>query len=299
MKKLIQLICIISLILFSFPGLTVAANSKYNFQKATNVSTWLWDTSRIVSESDSIIHNLVNHNVKDLYLQIDMTIEKKVYRMFIKKATANGIHVHALDGAAEWVGNNGSKLQSKFLNWLMDYQKAAITSEQFKGIHLDVEPYEHEQYEAQSKKLLERYQSMMITFREQANGMKLELGIDIPFWFYGVMYNNQFGKGNMAEWLCKHVEYITIMAYRDTGAGTDGIIDISAREMKLFKDYNVKGTIAVETGRLTEEYKFVTFFEESKEYMYKQLDLVYEHYKDDSAFHGLAIHYYDSWMTMK
>lgn len=299
MKKVIQLICITTLIFLSYSQGTIAANSKYRFQNATNLSTWLWDTSRIVSESDLIIENLTNHHVNGLYLQIDTTIENKVYQAFIAKASAKGIHVHALDGAPAWVDSKGTKFQNKFLNWLKVYQKAAAANEKFKGIHLDVEPYEHERYAEQSKQLLMRYQTMMITFLEEARQMNLEFGIDIPFWFYGVTYNNQYGKGNLAEFLCRYVKNITIMAYRDTAVGEDGIIGISTKEMKMFKEYNVKGTIAVETGRLTNQFKFVTFYEESADDMYKQLDLVYDHYKDDSAFSGIAIHYFDSWMDME
>lgn len=59
------------------------------------------------------------------------------------------------------------------------------------------------------------------------------------------------------------------------------------------------GSNRVETGRLTDEYKYVTFYEETEDYMFEQLDLVYEHYNEDSAFHGTAIHYYDSWLNMK
>lgn len=272
--------------------------SEYPFLNSPSLSTWLWDTSKIVSEQDTIINNLVNHHVSDLLLQIDTTLEPKIYREFISKADANGIHVHALDGAPEWVDDQGINQQNLFLKWLNNYQKDALVDEKFKGIHLDVEPYEHEQYEEKTNEFLEQYQSMMITFRNQANKLELEFGIDIPFWFDGVMYNNKYGKGNMAEWLCKNIEFISIMAYRDTGIGTDGIIGISAAQMKLFHNYNVKGTIAVETGRLEDEHKFVTFYEEDEAYLYEQLNHVYEHYHFELAFHGIAIHYYDSWMTM-
>jgi len=44
--------------------------------------------------------------------------------------------------------------------------------------------------------------------------------------------------------------------------------------------------------------EFVTFYEENQAYMYQQLDLVYEIYKDNPAFNGIAIHYFDSWMSM-
>jgi len=32
--------------------------------------------------------------------------------------------------------------------------------------------------------------------------------------------------------------------------------------------------------------------------MYQQLDLVYHSYKNNPAFNGIAIHYFDSWMSM-
>ncbi|NOV03781.1 amidase [Paenibacillus sp. LMG 31457] len=298
MKKFIHIVCGVCLILLGLPGMA-AADSKFAFQSSTSLSTWLWDTSKIVSDQESIIHNLVNNNVKVLLLQIDTTLEQKHYKEFISKATANGIRVHALDGAPGWVANNGTTLQQIFLKWLNNYQESASSNEKFSGIHLDVEPYEHEQYEDNTNEFLEEYQSMMMTFRNQADPLQLEFGIDIPFWFYGVQYNTKYGSGNMAEWLCKNVEFITIMAYRDAATGTNGIMGISAAEMKLFEKYKVKGTIAVETGRLAEEYQFVTFYEEDKAYMNQQLELVYQNYKDNPAFHGIAIHHYDSWMTMK
>ncbi|OPH53507.1 hypothetical protein BC351_06480 [Paenibacillus ferrarius] len=298
MKKFIHIVCGVFLIFLAFPGMA-AADSKFAFQNSTNLSTWLWDTSEIVSDQDSIINNLVNNNIKVLLLQIDTTLEQKYYKEFISKATANGISVHALDGAPGWVANNGVTLQQNFLKWLINYQEFAPSNEKFRGIHLDVEPYEHEQYEDNTNKFLEEYQSMMMTFRNQANQLELEFGIDIPFWFYGVQYNTKYGSGNIAEWLCKYVEFISIMAYRDSASGTDGIMGISAAEMKLFEKYNVKGTIAVETGRLADEYQYVTFYEEGKAYMDQQLEHVYQNYKANPAFHGIAIHHYDSWMKMK
>ncbi|MDQ0114930.1 hypothetical protein [Paenibacillus harenae] len=180
-----------------------------------------------------------------------------------------------------------------------NYQASASRNEQFKGIHLDVEPYEHEQYEEHMDDFIKRYQSMMIEFSTQSEKLGIEFGIDIPFWFYGVMYDNPYGTGNVAEWLCQIVKSITIMAYRDTAAGDNSIISISTKEMDLFAQYNVKGTIAVETGRLADEYKFVTFYEENLKYMNQQLSMVYEHYESHPAFNGIAIHHYDSWLKMK
>lgn len=298
MKKVVLLLCTMFLIYSTVSGV-VRAESKYKYSKNTNLSTWLWDASKIVEYPDEIIENLINHDVKLVLLQIDIAVDTKYYRSFISKATANGIKVEALDGAPQWVAKNGVKLQQTFFDWLNNYQKTASINEGFKGIHLDVEPYELDQYTGNENEILEAYQTLIIKFKRQASKLNLNFGIDIPFWFYGVQYQNKYGTGNIAEWLCQHVKFMTIMAYRDIAEGADGIISISAAEMKMFSKYSVKGTIAVETGRLANPYQFVTFYEEGKNYMDQQLELVYESYKTHPEFNGIAVHYYDSWMAMK
>lgn len=301
MKKVVIWLCIVSLLLVTFPSMAIA-KTRSDFQ-STNISTWLWDTSLIVSKPDIMINHLIDNNVNVLFLQVNNTINMKYYKSFISKASENKISVHALDGSPNWAFDDGIVLQQEFLSWLKKYQKSALANEKFKGIHLDVEPYGNDQYDANVNSVLEKYQALMIKFKKQAKILELDFGIDIPFWFYGVNYNTKYGKGNVAEWLCKHVKSITIMAYRDTAykdelSGSDGIIAISAAQMKLFAKYNVQGTIAVETGKLDESNKFVTFYEEGQDYMYQQLDLVYESYKDNPAFNGIAIHYLESWMNM-
>lgn len=284
------------------PKSVVASSETPNdFHNVNELSTWLWDTTRIVSETDVIIRNLVDHKVTDLFLQVNADIEIKNYQDFISKASKNGIRVHALDGAPSWVaGQKGLTQQQQFTDWLVRYQAASKINEQFLGIHIDVEPYGHADYEGKKKLFIKNYQTLIMAFRDQADAMGLEFGIDIPFWYYGVNYNNIYGQGNIAEFLSKNVKNISIMAYRDSANasnGNDGIIAIAAAQMKLFEKYNVKGTIAVETGRLTEDTQFVTFYEESNEYLYQELNTVYEHYKNHPAFNGIAIHYYESWMS--
>lgn len=298
MKKMIVALCALLLAYMAVPEV-IFAKTNDSYTTHANLTTWLWDTSEIVRRPNEVIQDLSNHSVKELRLQIDPTIQASYYKTFISKANANGIKVQALDGAPQWVAAKGVELQQAFVNWLKDYQKKAKANEQFTGIHLDVEPYENEDFEEHSDSYLEAYQAMMLKFKAYSNELGITFGIDIPFWFYGVKYVNKYGTGNIAEWLCQHVKLITIMAYRDIAGGDNGIISIAAKEMKLFKQYNVRGTIAVETGRLAASNNFVTFYEESKAYMDQQLEIVYDSYKTHSEFNGIAIHYYDSWMQMK
>lgn len=263
-----------------------------------NFSTWLWNTSEIVNNSDDIISFLVKNNVKVLYLQIDYSMNYANYRSFISKATKNNIIVEALDGSPEWVSANGMTLQNTFFNWLTSYQKISSLNEQFKGVHLDAEPYLNSQYNTNPNKTISKYQDFLLESKNSCKKLNLNLGIDIPFWFNEVQYNTIHGNGNLAEWVFQNIKTVSIMAYRDIATGDNGINKIAENEMNLCQKYNVKANIAVETGKLPDT-PFVTFFEEGKFYMYNELNSVYINYKTNSSFNGFAIHYLDSWMNMK
>ncbi|MBD3921951.1 hypothetical protein H8B09_24530 [Paenibacillus sp. PR3] len=298
MRRFITILTLAFICCTIFP-VAAQAKQKITYPDQTNITTWLWDAAKIATQPEKVIRNLTDRKVDTLLLQVDAAVNKQAYRKFIGLAHASGIQVHALDGAPQWVDAGGEALQDAFLNWLTAYQSTAMVTEKFDGIHLDVEPYELGNYESEQNQILTAYQSMMVLFENQSAQLGLILGIDIPFWFYGVTYDNQYGKGNMAEWLCQHVKNIAIMAYRDTAEGTDGIINIAAKEMKLFQTYGVRGTIAVETGRLSQANDFVTFYEEGKAYMDSQLQTVHQQYQSHPAYAGIAIHYYDSWIQMK
>lgn len=263
-----------------------------------NFSTWLWNTSEIINNSDDIINFLVKNNVKVLYLQIDYSINHENYRNFISKATKNNIIVEALDGSPDWVSANGTNLQNNFFDWLTIYQKASSLNEQFKGVHLDVEPYLNYNYSNNPNKEIGNYQDFLLSSKNSCDQLNLNLGIDIPFWFNEVSYNTIYGSGNLTEWIFQNIKTISIMAYRDIADGDNGINKISETEMNLCQKYNVKATIAVETGNVPDT-TFVTFFEEGQSYMYNELNSVYTNYGTNSYFNGFAIHYLDSWMNMK
>lgn len=298
MKRFISIILITGLILVSIPSVSIAKPSKAP-EKPLNISTWLWDTAQIVSKPNQIISFLVKNKVNVLFLQVNNEIDIKYYQRFIRKASAKNISVHALDGSAQWVSNDGVISQQEFINWVSKYQNSAAANEKFNGLHLDVEPYLNEEYNTNLNKILENYQNFIVSFKKHAIDLELEFGIDIPFWFYGVEYDTKYGTGNLAKWLCENVKSMTIMAYRDRASSPrGGIIDVSSVEMKLFEEHNVKGTIAVETGNLGPDEDYLTFYGKGTKYMNQQLDLVIDSYRSNTTFDGIAIHYLDSWMRM-
>lgn len=266
--------------------------------KNSQYSTWLWDTSQIVKSPDKIINFLSTNNLKVLYLQIDYSLKPDTYRSFISKASTKGISVHALDGSPDWVSDKGSNKQKAFFDWLIKFQNSSSNKEKFKGIHLDVEPYLNSEYSRNKSKILENYQSFLISSLSKSKSLGLSLSIDIPFWFDGVKYNNNFGTGSLDEWVIKNIKNIVIMAYRDAAVGDDGIINAVSKELALGKKYNSDITVAVETQK-SDEGNFVSFYEEGANCMYEELGRVYSFYKDNSSFRGFAIHHLMSWMNLK
>lgn len=299
LSKLFSTILLITILIVSsnIANATTIQTNRF-FTDNKNLSTWLWNTSEIVTNSDNILRFLVKNNVKVLYLQIDYSMKYANYRTFISKATKNNIIVEALDGSPEWVSENGTTFQNTFFYWLSRYQKAASLNEQFKGVHIDVEPYCNDQYSTNSSKIISNYQSFLLASKNSCKKLNLNLGIDMPFWFNEVLYNTIYGSGNLAEWVFKNIKIVSIMAYRDIATGHNGINKIAETEMNLCNKYNVKATIAVETGNIPDT-TFVTFFQEGRSYMYSELNSVYLNYKTNSSFSGFAIHYLDSWMNMK
>lgn len=258
-------------------------------------ATWLWDTAKIVEDESGVLSFLESKQVNKLYLQINSDIASNYYKSFIDKATAKGIKVYALDGSASWVSTEGYKMQNQLFDWLQTYNENAATTEQFSGVHLDVEPYLNSGWSSNQAKTIESYQALLSRAKGDTDRLQLPLEVDMPFWFDEITYKNQFGKGLLADWVIDQVESVSIMAYRD--AAKD-IINIVEHEINYAKKVKKSIVIGVETGA-TDEGNNITFYDDGEAYMNKQLAQVHQHYANKKSYNGFAIHHVDSWMNMQ
>ncbi|WP_077247335.1 hypothetical protein [Pseudobacillus wudalianchiensis] len=261
-------------------------------------STWLWDTQQIVTNKDQLLTFMQEHQVSQVYLQINGSISIDRYKEFIKQARLKGIQVHALDGAPSWVSSQGLSQQRSFFSWVTNYQSKALPEEQFTGIHLDVEPYLYAGWNSQYKKTVLAYQTLLLEARQSSQRLGLPLAVDIPFWFDGQSYSNTLGKGKLSEWVISNTDAITIMAYRDTAAGANGIIELVRNEMNDAALKHKKVSIGVETTPSAEA-SFVSFYEEGESYMWEQLNSTRSYYEQLSSFNGFSIHSLHGWMALK
>ncbi|HSI67938.1 MAG TPA: amidase [Planococcus sp. (in: firmicutes)] len=258
-------------------------------------ATWLWNPWMINNDEAGTLDFLVSKDVNKVYLQIDPDIPSSVYQSFNAKAAEKGIDILALDGAPDWVAPKGEAKQTKLMAWLADYQKNSTNPQQFKGIHLDVEPYLYSGWKMNQAKTITSFQSLLVKAKNSAAALGLPLEADLPFWFDEISYKNTHGKGVLAEWVIAKTDGVTLMAYRDTAPM---IIEIVKNEVAYAKKHGKLIIIGVETG-YTDEGNRVSFYEEGEAYMNGQLTLVQIHYSGAGGFGGIAVHHVDSWKQLK
>jgi len=260
-------------------------------EKNTNIATWLWHTDLITADLDRTIQFIEEMQVQMIYLQYNSKIENSAYKNFIAAMKKIGVSVYALDGGADW-GIIDRKKEEQFLNWFIDYQTSAKKEERFRGIHLDIEPYLLNEWKTKQGELVHEYQQLVMRMKEVTKTMDISLGLDIPFWFDKVLLENK--KDSLSRWTIQHVDEITIMAYRNFAKGSNGIIDISEKEIEWAEQEGKDIYIAIETKKLLEEH--TSFYGKGKQALFEEIEIVMNHYK--KRISGIAIHHFKSWQNL-
>ena len=298
--------CLFLIVLFSTTlspaQFTKAMSSQINpltnepqVQTQPHLSAWFWHTSMIETNTSDVISFIKQQQIKVLYLQVNPDIQVKSYQNFIEKMSEIQVEVHALDGSPLFSSPGKEELLHNFYTWLTTYQEQSEPNQKFKGVHLDVEPYLHSDWQTDRKNAVLHFQHFVLKAKTRADLLNLPLTLDIPFWFDEINFTNQYGNGNLAEWIIKKVDAITIMAYRDSSAK---IIPIVAKEIQWANQLGKKVVIGLETYQ-TEEPPFITFHEEGEAVMKEQFKHVHQHYVHDPSYAGISIHDIKNWMGMK
>ncbi|WP_461207350.1 hypothetical protein [Clostridium sp. DL1XJH146] len=291
--KLTICLMLVILLQFLFLSCSYSKNPK-SINDEKTLATWLWDTSIIIDSPDIILQFLNDNNTTTLFLQIDKNLDKDYYRKFIKKANDFNISIYALDGHPEFIYTDKSEYQP-FFDWLTDYQNTAQTNEKFQGIHLDVEPYLLEKWEENKDEIIPNYQNLILDATEKSKNLNLTIGFDLPFWFDSITFENNYGVGNLAEFVIMNSDEVAIMAYRNS---SDEVIELSKDEVIYSENYKKKIFIAVETLP-SNEGAFITFFDKPLSYFNAELEKIKSAYISSDAFNGIAIHDISGWMELK
>ncbi|MFC5451174.1 CBM96 family carbohydrate-binding protein [Paenibacillus aestuarii] len=186
---------------------------------------------------------------------------------------------------------------------IINYNLASGVNEKFDGVNVDIEPYIspdfNNEYPSLQLQYLDGLQKMID--RIKAAGINLPFGPAIPKWYDSSASALNITWNGSTKSLAEHVldisDYVSIMDYRDTADGSVGIIAGARDEISyahsIGKNHAV--VIGVETKDIANsgDPETITFQEEGRASMERELDKVYAAFGGSDAFGGIAMHHYD------
>ena len=274
MKRFINLILICCLIL----GATTLASCNDKSTHGYTLGVWWWD-NRL---DDSYLEYAVDNDVDEIYFYTSTFSESN--NEFIKKANNNKIDVYWLCGDYRWI-EDYSSFQEK-MNDFLNYQ-IQNTIGKFEGVHLDVEPHQHEEFDSRREELILLY----IDFLNKTTNdyPQVHFDADIPFWLEDVVtYNGETKEAY--KFVVDIVNRVFVMSYRDSA---EQILNVGSAELEYANQNNKPVFLCVETGN---EEDIVTFLEEGKKYMNEQIALLEEL---TNLKYNIAIHHIKTWRELK
>jgi hypothetical protein len=256
-------------------------------------ATWIWQSEIIGKEKQEILEFCQQNQINLIYLRIDMNKPYEYYRPFIREASEQGIEVHAVAGHPAWALASNQKRMMKIVRWVKQYNLEAARTERIRGIQLDIEPYLVPQWDTERKRVIREWQANVQAFIAEAKrAADLEVSAAIAFWLDDIATPDQPDLP-LSHWMISQFDTVSIMAYRDTLNGDNGILSLVEEEMKEADELGRRVLIAVNLKKLSDEH--ASFAEEGVAEMNRQLELLPEHLGHHPSYSGVAIHDYRYW----
>ncbi|MDR1531209.1 MAG: hypothetical protein LBS62_03330 [Clostridiales bacterium] len=260
------------------------------------LGTWLWSAKDILTNTPSILEFLDKNNVSEVYIGYDRAVFNSKYRGFVKKAAALGIRSSIIGADARWVLPEGRKNYETFVVWYEKYQSECESEdEKFYGMHMDVEPYQLEEWGTGLQAVVDSYAAWVRAARADCDRLGALLELDIPIWFD--KYTVTDGGLTLEEYCFTLADTVLLMDYRQTAAA---MYASGERGLGLGQKYGKKVVLASETGDTTAEEPEITFYRLGKKKLYDEMTalraMVDKNFPGGNI--GYAIHWYNSWSAL-
>ena len=248
---------------------TVEYFSKKNNNKINERAVYFWDTIEILKskkEWQTFLNNLKKTKINKVYIQIPYKInegrswtkKRKVFFDFIGFLLKNEIDLEFLDGYKGFALEPFHKTVLNQIRNLKYFWNKHLEKYPFPPIHLDIEPYLLRFYNNLNyKEIYNEYINLLKKIK--VNYPDVELNLDIPFWLDSL-------DEEILKEIIKYSDGITIMAYRSKVYGSNGVIDITEREVSLAKKESKKVYIAIETMELPPDKVYGVFEAKGEEF---------------------------------
>ena len=208
----------------------------------------------------------------------------------LKAAAAAGFSVELLFSSNSWVYPQN---QARAVALVKDAVRFAteLAGTRPTALHFDIEPYLLREWKAGGEEELASDYLDLLRGIEAARG-PLPVHVDIPFWFCRteVAWPGKSAARPLDQALLGVVDGCTVMDYRNTAVGADGILDDGARTLADAEAAGKPLVIGVETNPVLPAY--VSFYQLGAEAVDAQLAVVDDVFEGDPAFAGTAVEDY-------
>lgn len=257
---------------------------------------WVEDTD-LTSETEDIIKKSKQNEINTIYLKVDSKHSPSVYKNFIRKASEEEIDVHALGGKPSWALKANQQALLDFSHWVQNYNSEVNQNEQFAGIHLKIQPQLLEQWYTNAQTILKEWKGNIRTFTEDVHASKrLETSASIPFWLDEVKTPNK-PETTFNKWLISQFDHTTILAFRDTLEGQNGVVSLIEDELNIANELGKKIVVGITLEDTGQDY--VSFYEEGIGNLNMHLNILEHHLKEEPSYIGFAVDRYSHWSSLE
>ncbi|WP_104105154.1 hypothetical protein [Nocardioides sp. 616] len=246
---------------------------------------WVWDRPGVASLVDFATSN----GVGELFVHVPSAPSLGWYTNLRTRTRAAGIEVHALGSETWWIDDPEAAVA---------WQREVLATGLFDGVHLDIEPWLHADWDADRSALLERYLHLLDRMAESPVPVEL----DISFWLHEITAPDG---GRLDEAVLARVDAVTVMSYRDTATGPDSITGLGGTALAAATRAGKPARLAVETNDLgaTPVDAKQTFHGERRARLVNVLAQVDAAVAANAAYApsyaGIAVHDRRGWAAMK
>jgi hypothetical protein len=248
---------------------------------------WVWSWT----DAGSVVQLARTRGVGTLFVAVpaDLTTSPSLpkVRDLATQARSAGLRVDALGGDPGWVDNP---------SWAVDHWvNPTIATGLFTGLHVDVEPWTTTAWTTSQSTTVSKYLSMLDRLVSASGARPVEA--DIPFWFDQIKAGR---KSTLDKETMRRVSAVTLMAYRNTAAGTDGTLAIAASELASAAALGKPVRIGQETTYLGTDPTEVkqTFYGQTLTRMDDQLAQVDSGASAYATYAGIAVHDFTGYAAM-
>ncbi|MDP3147706.1 MAG: T9SS type A sorting domain-containing protein [Ignavibacteria bacterium] len=228
------------------------------------------------------------------------------YRKYIKDfnshAHARGVFVHAMYLQSYlFIDQHGAAIDRT--NKIINFNDSAIAPEKFDGLHLDVEPHTHPNWDSPNgylpgsntnETIMQNFIGLLDTIRKRLNESYLSgsdtlmLSADQTYWIHDKVVTGELNTGHVND-LLKYIDFITLFDYTDNESNLISFVDD-----EVYAASKAKSIVLALDTKYDVNYPNLTFYEEGW-FAYNRGDkLLQQYFGEKESFLATCVFKYES-----